>query len=123
MPNLELVLDWAERPFIGVLLGVLLGILIMLVGRWLARLISRYMSRSMERAHVDSTVVRFTRTLIYTGLMVAVIIAALDAAGLHTTANSSACCCRCGYRFGLEGLAVQLRFRRYAPAIQALYRQ
>ena len=79
------MLDWAERPFIGVLLGVLLGILIMLVGRWLARLITRYASRSMERAHVDSTVVRFARTLIYTGLMVAVIIAALDAAGLHTT--------------------------------------
>jgi small conductance mechanosensitive channel len=85
MPNIELVLDWAERPFIGVFLGVLLGILIMLVGRWLARLITRYASRSMERAHVDSTVVRFARTLIYTGLMVAVIIAALDAAGLHTT--------------------------------------
>jgi small conductance mechanosensitive channel len=85
MPSLELVLDWAERPFIGVLLGVLLGILIMLVGRWLARRITRYASRSLERAHVDSTVVRFARTLIYTGLMVAVIIAALDAAGLHTT--------------------------------------
>ena len=39
----------------------------------------------MEHAKVDILVIRFTRTLIYTGLMVAVIIAALNAAGIQTT--------------------------------------
>lgn len=85
MPNIELVLDWAERPFVGVILGIVLGIIIVLIGRWLARLITRYATHSMERAHLDSMVVRFLRTLIYLGLMAAVVIAALDAAGLHTT--------------------------------------
>ncbi len=85
MENFELALDWANRPFISVIIGILVGILILLVGRWLARVITRYAARSMERAHVDNMVIRFLRTLIYVGLMVAVVIAALNAAGIHTT--------------------------------------
>jgi small conductance mechanosensitive channel len=85
MENFELALDWANRPIVSVILGILVGILILFVGRWLARVITRYASRSMERAHMDDMVVRFLRTLIYVGLMVAVIIAALNAAGIHTT--------------------------------------
>jgi len=68
-----------------VILGILLGIVTLIVGRWLAKVITRYASRSMERPHVDSMVIRFLRTLMYVGLMVAVIIAALNAAGIHTT--------------------------------------
>ena len=85
MPNIELALDWANRPFVGVLLGILLGVVILFVGRWVARLITRYAAHSMERAQMDSMVVRFLRTLIYAGLMAAVIISALEAAGVHTT--------------------------------------
>jgi small conductance mechanosensitive channel len=85
MENFELALDWANRPIISVLVGILAGILILFVGRWLARVITRYASRSMERANADNMVVRFSRTLIYVGLMVAVVIAALNAAGIHTT--------------------------------------
>ena len=85
MPNIELALDWANRPFVGVLLGILLGVVILFVGRWVARLITRYATHSMERAQMDNMVVRFLRTLIYAGLMAAVIIAALEAAGVHTT--------------------------------------
>ena len=85
MENFELALDWANRPLVSVVLGILVGILTLIIGRWLARVITRYASRSMERAHMDDMVIRFARTLIYTGLMVAVVIAALNAAGIHTT--------------------------------------
>ena len=85
MENFELTLDWANSDFVSVLIGILVGILILFVGRWLSRVITRYASRSMERAHVDDMVIRFTKTLIYVGLMVAVVIAALNAAGIHTT--------------------------------------
>ncbi len=85
MENFEIALDWANRPVVSVIFGILLGILILLIGRWLARLVTRYASRSMERAHVDNMVIRFSQTLIYVGLMVAVVIAALNAAGIHTT--------------------------------------
>jgi small conductance mechanosensitive channel len=83
--NFELALDWANRPIVSVILGILLGIVILVVGRWLAKGIAHYASHSMERAHVDSMVIRFLQTLIYAGLMVAIIIAALNAAGIHTT--------------------------------------
>ncbi len=85
MEDFQMTLDWGNRDFLSVILGIVVGILILLVGRWLARVISRYATRSMERAHVDDMVVRFAKTLIYVGLMVAVIIAALNSAGIHTT--------------------------------------
>lgn len=55
------------------------------MGRGLARWITRYASRTLERTHVDSLVIRFLQVFIFTGLMVAVILEALDVAGLHTT--------------------------------------
>lgn len=85
MEEFQIALDWGNRPFISVLIGIGVGILILFVGRWLARVITRYTSRSMERAHVDDMVIRFSRTLIYVGLMAAVVIAALNVAGIHTT--------------------------------------
>lgn len=85
MEDLQLTLDWGNRDFLSVILGVVLGILILLIGRWLAKVIARYASRSMERAHMEDMVIRFLRTLIYVGLMVAVVIAALNSAGIHTT--------------------------------------
>ena len=85
MEEFQVALDWGSRPFISVLIGIGVGILILFVGRWLARVITRYASRSMERAQVDDMVIRFSRTLIYVGLMAAVVIAALNVAGIHTT--------------------------------------
>lgn len=85
MENFELTLDWANRDIFSILLGILAGILIFWIGRWFAKLATRYASRSMERAHVDSMAIRFLQTVVYFGAMGAVVIAALNAAGLHTT--------------------------------------
>lgn len=85
MEDLHVVIDWANRPLTSVVLGILAAILTLIIGRWLARVITRYASRSMERMHLDGLVIRFLRTLIYVGLMVAVVIAALNEAGIHTT--------------------------------------
>ena len=85
MENFELTLDWANRDLFSILLGILAGVLIFWIGRWLAKLTTRYASRSMERAHIDSMAIRFLQTVIYFVVMGAVIIAALNAAGLHTT--------------------------------------
>ena len=89
MENLEIALDWANRPITSVILSIVLGILILIVGRWLARVITRLATRSMERADVDHLVTRFLQRLIHAGLMVAVIIAALNAAGVHTTSPTA----------------------------------
>lgn len=84
MEEFQLTIDWANRSLPSVILGIGLGILIFLVGRWLVTWVARYTTRSMERVHVDVLVIRFVRTLIRIGLMVAVVIAALNVAGIHT---------------------------------------
>jgi small conductance mechanosensitive channel len=85
MDQLEISLDWANRSLGSIVTGIVVGIIIFIAGRWLARWISNLAARRMEDAQLDPTVVRFTRVLIYTGLLVAVIIAALNTAGIGTT--------------------------------------
>lgn len=85
MDGFEVTLDWANRDWLSILLGIIAGILTFLIGRWLARVLTRYTSRSMERARMDSMIIQFTRNLVYIAGMTAVIIAALNAVGIHTT--------------------------------------
>ncbi len=85
MDGFQLTLDWANQDLLSIVFGILFAILILWIGRGLARWITRYASRSLERAHVDGLVIRFLQVFIFTGLMVAVILEALDVAGLHTT--------------------------------------
>lgn len=85
MEEFQISLDWAQRDVLSILFGILSGYIIFTVGRWFARLSTRYASRSMERAHIDEMAIRFLKTLIYFSVMGAVLIAALNAAGLHTT--------------------------------------
>ena len=83
--NFQVAIDWANRPLGAVIFGMILGVVILFLGRWLVRMVTRYASRSMERAHMDPMVVRFLSAIIRIALFVAIIIAALNAAGIHTT--------------------------------------
>jgi small conductance mechanosensitive channel len=85
MEDLQIAFNWANRDFGSVIIGIVTGILIFIIGRWLAKLASRLVERTLERAKVDITVVRFSGVLVYIGLLVAILIAALNAAGIHTT--------------------------------------
>jgi small conductance mechanosensitive channel len=116
MENFQLALDWGNRPIVSVALGSLVGILILLVGRWLAKVIARYATRSMERAQVDDMVIRFAQTLIYFGLMVAVVIAALNAVGIHTT-SLTALLASAGVAIGL---AVKDSLANFAAGVMIL---
>jgi small conductance mechanosensitive channel len=116
MEEFQVVLDWANRPFFSVIIGILVGILILVVGRWLARVITRYASRSMERAHMDTMAIRFLRTLLYVALMVTVIIAALNAAGIHTT-SFTALLASAGVAIGL---AVKDSLANFAAGVMIL---
>jgi len=85
MENFYLVVDWANRDLVTIFSGFAAGILTFLLGRWLAHVLTRYAVRSMERAHLEPMVIRFAQTLIFFGLMAAVIVAALSQAGVYTT--------------------------------------
>jgi small conductance mechanosensitive channel len=84
MDQLELSLDWADRSLESILLGVVIGVVILIVGRWLAKWLTNLAVRRMENAEVDPTVVRFTRVLVYAGLLAIVLYSALRAAGIST---------------------------------------
>ena len=116
MEEFQVSLDWANRDLLSILLGIVSGILIFWVGRWLARLTTRYASRSMERAHIDQMVIKFLKTVIHFGVMGAVIIAALNAAGLHTT-SLTAILASAG---GAIGLALKDTLANFASGIMIL---
>jgi small conductance mechanosensitive channel len=100
MESFQLTLDWANRNFASIVWGIVSAILILVIGRWLAKVITRYATRSMEKAKLDPLVNRFVQTLIFWGLMGAVVIVALSQVGVHTS-SLTALLASIGLAFGL----------------------
>ena len=65
--------------------SLLAAIAISFIGKWVAKWIKRLVARGMTRAEVDPMIVSFTTSMIYIGLMVFVVIAALGEIGIQTT--------------------------------------
>ncbi|MGW8318629.1 MAG: mechanosensitive ion channel family protein [Candidatus Promineifilaceae bacterium] len=116
MDGLQVTLDWANRNLESIVLGIISAIAIFIVGRWLAKLVARLAERWMRRAEVDDMVIRFAKVLIYTGLLVAVIIAALSAAGIQTT-SLTALLASAGVALGL---AVKDALANFASGVMIL---
>ena len=87
--------EWAWR--------ILVGLGIALVGVWLARWLARILDRLMHRFAVEDILRNFLRNLAYAIAMVIVFIAALDYAGVPTTALLAV--------VGAAGLAIGLALK------------
>ena len=72
-----LLMPWAIK--IG------LAALIFLVGRWAAKMAANGIDKMMEKAGVDATLTHFLHNVVYSALLIAVIIAAVDQLGIKTT--------------------------------------
>lgn len=116
MNTFPLTIDWDQRDLLAIGFGFGTAILTFLIGRWVVRMLTRFATRSMERAHVDPMVIRFAQTLIFFGAMAAVIIAALNQAGIHTT-GLTALLAAVGVAFGL---AVQDTVANLASGVMIL---
>jgi small conductance mechanosensitive channel len=81
-------------------LKIVAAIVIFIVGRWVAKALRRLAVRMMTRAKVEETLVSFVGNLTYVGLLVFVIIAALNQLGVQTTSFIAI--------IGAAGLAVGL---------------
>ena len=66
-------------------LNILFAIAIFFIGKWLVVKITALAKRMMLKAQVDETLVEFSESIIYFGLMLIVIIAALNQLGVDTT--------------------------------------
>ena len=87
--------DWSWR-FVVALLLVLLGL-------WIARRVSRLVRRGVERRASDATLAAFLENLAYFGLVLVVVMGALDLAGVPTASLLAA--------MGAAGLALGLALK------------
>jgi len=79
----------------------LLGaIAVYIVGKWIAKILTNLFRKMLERSNSDATLVKFLGDLVYFGLIVLVIIAALGTLGVNTTSFAAI--------IGAAGLAVGL---------------
>lgn len=101
---LESSSGWWSETGQGLLteLGVnlLVALSVFVIGRWVAKLLQKLLLKTMERAKVDPAVIGFVSSLVYAGLMVFVILAALGRLGIQTTSFIAV--------LGAAGLAIGL---------------
>jgi len=81
-------------------LNVIAAIVIFLVGRWLSGVISRLIEKMMLKSQAEIMLARFVKNIAYFGLLIFVIVAALNRLGLQTASLIAV--------LGAAGLAVGL---------------
>lgn len=93
-------LDKVYEYLINYGIDLVAGIIIFIVGKWAAKVASKLIHEMMIKTHVDPTLAKFIRHLIYGAFMAFVIIAALSKVGVQTTSLVAV--------IGAAGLAVGL---------------
>ena len=76
---------------------------IFVVGRWIIKAVVNFAKRMMDKAKLDSMLVAFLGNILYTVLLLAVVMAALDQLGVQTTSLLAV--------FGAAGLAIGLALK------------
>ncbi len=80
--------------------NVVFALLILVIGRWVARIIAKIIEKAMLRSKVNKTLAVFTKNIAYFGILIFVILAALNKIGIETTSFIAI--------IGAAGLAVGL---------------
>ncbi|MBU0468135.1 MAG: mechanosensitive ion channel [Candidatus Omnitrophica bacterium] len=65
-------------------ISLMAAILIFIIGKWVARVVSRFVEKLMAKSKVEKTLASFVSHIVYFGLMVVVVIAALNKLGIQT---------------------------------------
>lgn len=81
-------------------LNILAAVFIFIVGRWGARILSKFVESLFHRSKLDATLASFVKDIAYFGMMVFVVIAAVNKLGVETTSIVAV--------VGAAGLAVGL---------------
>jgi len=100
--NLLNNIDWTHFYQLAADFGIRLvaALAIFIIGRWVARWLSRLLEKGMQKAGTDHTLIVFLRNIVYVGLLIFVIIAAIGQLGVQTTSFLAV--------LGAAGLAVGL---------------
>lgn len=100
MDNLTQWIATAQQGLTEFVLNLVAAIVIFVVGRWVAQFGGRATKRVMITRGVDPTLVNFTASLVYYGLLAFVLIAALNRLGVQTASLIAV--------LGAAGLAIGL---------------
>ncbi len=84
-------------------LKLIAAVLIFYIGRIVAKILTNFSKKAMRKANLDETIIRFGGNVIYGGLMVFIILAALSKLGINTNSFIAI--------LGAAGLAVGLAFQ------------
>lgn len=87
--------DWA--------ISIVIALVIFIVGKWIAKKVTALTSKVLQKAEVDPTLDKFLCNIVYTVLLAAVILAALDSLGIPVTSLLAV--------LGAAGLAVGLALK------------
>ncbi|MBN3041129.1 MAG: mechanosensitive ion channel [Candidatus Omnitrophica bacterium] len=97
---MEKIIDKLYEYFLTYGINIIAAILIFVVGKWIARILSGLIEKVLIKANVDKSLAAFSKHMTYVGLLVFVIIAALNKIGIQTTSFIAI--------LGAAGLAVGL---------------
>jgi len=81
-------------------MSVVAAILILIIGKWVAKLLSQIAERLMGKTKLNKTLILFAKNILYYGILVFVVIAALGKLGVQTSSFVAI--------IGAAGLAVGL---------------
>jgi len=82
---------------------IAVALAIFVIGRWIAKWLTRVMRTVMTRSGMDTMLIDFFGNIVYTVLLLAVVMAALDHVGIQTTSLLAV--------FGAAGLAIGLALK------------
>ncbi len=100
MENLS---NWVSENGIDWGIKIAIAVAIFIIGKILARMISNLARKAMQRAGTDTMLVNFLGNIIYTVLLIAVLLAAVDSLGVNVTSLMAI--------LGAAGLAVGLALK------------
>jgi len=96
---------------------ILGAIAIFIIGKWVAKVLTNLFRNALEKSNTDPTLIKFLGDLIYFGLLVLVIIAALGTLGVNTTSFAAII----GAAGLAIGLALQANFSNFGAGVVILF--
>jgi len=93
------------------------AIAVFIIGKWIAQLLTKAFRKMLEKSNTDVTLVKFLGDLVYFGLLVLVIIAALGTLGVNTTSFAAII----GAAGLAVGLALQANFSNFGAGVVILF--
>lgn len=86
----DAISNWLDPQLVGALLltwsgKVLAALAIFLIGRWVAKALTAWFNRAVQRVGMDQTLARFLSNLIFIGLLIFVVLTAVNTLGVPTT--------------------------------------